>query len=145
VPEAGLTAAARAALDFAHVEATAMSHHHLGTEHILLGLIRDGSSGAARILLSQVDPDSVRALVRELVGVGSDAPEGELPLTPGAAQVLHFARREADMYSDEQVAPEHLLLGILREGEDTATRVLLRLGFDLGTIRTETSRCLSQG
>jgi ATP-dependent Clp protease ATP-binding subunit ClpC len=122
-----------------------MNHQRLGTEHILLGLIREGSSDAARILVSRVDPESVRALVRDSVGAGSDGPGGELPLNPGAAQVLHFARREADMYSEELIAPEHLLLGILREGEGTATRVLLRFGVDLGTIRTEASRCLGQG
>lgn len=104
--------------------------------------MRDASSHAARILASHADLGSVRAQVSEVIGVGSDVSGGELPLTPRAAQVLHLALREAGMYGEEHIAPEHLLLGILREGEGIATQVLLRLGIDMGTVRAEASRSL---
>lgn len=104
--------------------------------------LRDAHSHAARILASHASLGSVRAQVSEVTVVGSDASVRELPLTPRAAHVLHLARREAELYAQEYIAPEHLLLGILREGEGIATQVLLKLGIDIGTVRAEASRSL---
>ncbi|PVG83491.1 hypothetical protein DDE18_09465 [Nocardioides gansuensis] len=142
VPESEMTPAARAVLGFAKAEAQRLNHHYLGTEHLLLGIMRDAASDVARILASHADLGSVRTKVSEIVGVGSDASAGELPLTPRASKVLHFARREAEMYGERRIAPAHLLLGILREGEGIATHVLLELHIDMGTVRAETSRSL---
>lgn len=142
--ESAMTPAARDVLGFAAAEAVALNHHYLGTEHILLGLLREASSDAARILTSHADLETVRARVGQVVGVGSESPHEELPLTPRAAEVLVFARREADMYGETHIAPEHLLLGILREGEGIATQVLLNLRVDFGMVRAATSRSLGQ-
>jgi ATP-dependent Clp protease ATP-binding subunit ClpA len=140
-----MTPAAREVLRFATAEATALNHHYVGTEHILLGLLRDANSDAAQILASHGDLETLRARVGQIVGVGSEPPYEELPLTPRAAAVLRFARREADMYGKTtHVAPEHLLLGILREGEGMATQVLLELRVDFGAIRAAASRSLEQ-
>lgn len=139
-----MTPAARDVLGFATAEAAALNHHYLGTEHILLGLLREANSDAARILASHADLETVRARVGQVVGVGSEPPYEELPLTPRAAEVLLLARREADMYGKMHIAPEHLLLGIVREGEGIATQVLLKLRVDLGTVRAAASRSLGQ-
>ncbi|WP_332248897.1 Clp protease N-terminal domain-containing protein, partial [Nocardioides sp. CF8] len=142
--EPTVTPAARDVLGYATTEAVALNHHYVGTEHVLLGLLRETNSDAAQILASHTDLKTVRAHVRQIVGVGAESPHEELPLTPRAAQVLVFARREADMYRESLIAPEHLLLGILREGEGIATQVLLELRVDFGMVRAATSRSLRQ-
>lgn len=139
-----MTPAARDVLEHARAEAVALNHHYLGTEHILLGLLREANSDAARIVGSQADLKTVRARVRQIVGVGSEAPHEELPLTPRATDVIRLARREAEMYGGTHIAPEHLLLGILREGEGVATQVLLKLQVDFVLVRAATSRSLGQ-
>jgi ATP-dependent Clp protease ATP-binding subunit ClpC len=140
-----MTSAAREVLRFATAEATALNHQYLGTEHILLGLLREANSDAAQILASHGDLETVRARVAHVMGVGSEPPHEELPLTPRGAEVLRFARREADMCGKTtHIAPEHLLLGILREGEGIATQVLLELRVDFGAIRAAASRSLEQ-
>jgi ATP-dependent Clp protease ATP-binding subunit ClpC len=115
-------------------EAVALKHHYLGTEHLLLGLMRAVGSPAGRVLAEDADLEAVRTNVERIVGLGQSAPSGDLPPTKRVRQVFHFARREADYYQAELVAPEHLLIGILREGEGIAMRVLLRLGVDPGRV-----------
>jgi ATP-dependent Clp protease ATP-binding subunit ClpC len=133
-----MTPAARAVLGFAKAEAQALGCHYVGTEHLLLGLMREPTSHVARVLAADTDLESVRAQVREVVGIGEDVPSGDLPMTPRARQVLQLARREADLYHAEQIAPEHLLIGILREGEGIAMQVLPTLGVvDFGRVLAE--------
>jgi ATP-dependent Clp protease ATP-binding subunit ClpC len=123
-----MTPAALAVLGFAKAEAQALRHHYVGTEHLLLGLMREPTSYAARALAAHTNLESARVQIREVVGVGEGEPNEDLPMTQRAQQVLHFARRESDLYNAEQVAPEHLLIGILREGEGIAMQVLPALG-----------------
>jgi ATP-dependent Clp protease ATP-binding subunit ClpC len=140
IPESAMSPGARAALAYAADEARALHQNYLGTEHILLGLMREPSSNATRILTSHAELGSVRALIRETGGTHRSVSGDESTLTPRAARVLHYARREADQYHEDLVSPDHLLLGIVREGEGNATQVLLRLGIELGTLREEVAR-----
>ena len=128
--EMSFTPDALAALDAAKDEALALNHHYVGTEHLLLGLMRQPDTHAAQVLAADTDLESVRAQIREVVGLGHTAPMSDLPMTLRVQRVLHFARREADQYHMEHVAPEHVLIGILREGEGIAMKVLLTLRVD---------------
>lgn len=116
-----------------------MNHGYLGTEHILLGLMRKSDSRAARVLGSRLpDLGVVRQEVLQLTGRGPVVAIEHVSFTARARVVLEFARREVDLYRMEQVAPEHLLIGILREGEGTAMQVMMRLGVDdFGLLRAE--------
>jgi ATP-dependent Clp protease ATP-binding subunit ClpC len=122
-----------------------LNHHYLGTEHLLLGLMRASSSRAGRVLAGETDLEAVRTNVERIAGRGQSAPSGDLPTTTRLRQVLHLARREADQYQAELVAPEHLLIGIFREGEGTAMRVLLTLGVDPGRVIEAMTRPWSRG
>lgn len=137
LPEESLSPDSVAVLACARDEAVALQHHYVGTEHLLLGLMQQRESHVARVLAAQTDLESVQGQVRKVAGEGQGVPNGDLPMTPRARQVLHFARREADLYQAEKVAPEHLLIGILREGEGLATQVLLALRVDLSRLRAE--------
>jgi ATP-dependent Clp protease ATP-binding subunit ClpC len=132
--EASFSPDALAVLAAAKDEAVALNHHYVGTEHLLLGMMRDPKNPAAQVLAADTDLESVRAQIQEVVGLGHTAPSTHLPMTPRAKQVLDLARREADQYQTEQVAPEHLLIGIFREGEGIAMRVLLALDVDPGRV-----------
>jgi ATP-dependent Clp protease ATP-binding subunit ClpC len=132
--EASFTPDALSVLAAARDEALALNHHYVGTEHLLLGLMRDPNTPAAQVLAAYTDLESVRAQIQEVIGLGHSAPIGDIPTTPRAQQVLHLARREADQYHAERVSPEHLLIGIFREGEGIAMRVLLTLGVDPGRV-----------
>jgi ATP-dependent Clp protease ATP-binding subunit ClpC len=122
------------ALTLARDEAVALKHHYLGTEHLLLGVMRVPDNSAGRVLAEDTELEAVRTEVGRIVGLGHSAPSGDLPLTTRARQVLHFARREADYYQSEQVAPEHVLIGIFREGDGIAMQALLTLGVDPGRV-----------
>jgi ATP-dependent Clp protease ATP-binding subunit ClpC len=132
-----MTPSARAVLGLAEEEARVLNHRFLGTEHILLGLMREADSDAARILASRTTLAQVRSSVEEIVGVDSAAPSQEPAYTPRAARVVHLAQREADLYGEGRIAPEHLLVGIVREGEGMAFQVLMRLGVELGALLNE--------
>lgn len=136
-PAESLSSSARAVLASAQDEATALNHHYVGTEHLLLALMGQPESRAAGILAQFADAESVRALVRRLVGVGETAPSDVIPMTPRLRQVLHFARREADLCQASKVFPEHLLIGILREGEGLAMEVLAALRVDFSRVIAE--------
>lgn len=131
---------------FADNEATALNHHYIGTTHMLLGFMRHADSYAAELLGSRADLESLCTAVAEMFGVGSTAAASvRLLFTPRATNVLRLAQREVEMYSHPQLTSEHLLLGMLREGEGAAAQILMRLGFDLGDLVSDVSRSIPSG
>jgi len=127
----------RRVLVLAQEEARALDHHYIGTEHILLGVIHGGDSVAAKTLESLgVLLEPARHQVIKIVGRG-EAPAGDLPFTPRAKKVLELSRREAGELGGSYVGPEHVLLGIVREGQGVAAQVLTRLDVDLRSLREQ--------
>jgi len=121
----------------AQEEARALDHHYIGTEHILLGVIRGGDGVAAETLGALgVLLEPARDQVVKIIGRGEE-PAGDLPFTPRAKKVLELSRGEAGELGASDVGPEHLLLGIVREGEGVAAQVLTRLDVDLADLRTQ--------
>ena len=117
-------------------EARMLNHSYLGTEHLLLGLVREGEDMAARALESLgINLQAVRQQVQEIIGQGQQAPAGHIPFTPRAKKVMELARREADDLGHNYVGTEHLLLGLVREGEGVAAQVLVKLGAGLTGVR----------
>ena len=139
-----LTGRARSVLALAQDEAQRLNHNYLGTEHLLLALIREGEGVAARVLRELgVELEQVRREVEQVVGVGDQEVQGELCLTPRTKKVLELAVDEAKRLDHAYVGTEHFLLGLLREGEGVAARVLHHLGVDLETVRTRVHQVLS--
>jgi len=139
------TERARKALRLAQEEAQRFNHNYIGTEHLLLGLVREGEGTAAQVLLSLgVDLERVRGAVEFIIGRGDRAAIGEVGLTPRAGKVLEYAVDEARRMGHHYVSTEHLLLGLVREREGIASGVLERLGVSLDRVRNETIRLLSQ-
>lgn len=135
---------ARNVLTFAREEAERVTHNHIGTEHLLLGLVREGEGVAAQVLAGlHVDIDLARRAVESTVGRGDRRPIGEIALTPRARKVLELAAAEAGLLDHHSIGTEHLLLGLVREGEGLAADVLESLGSDMKRIRRETLRALS--
>jgi ATP-dependent Clp protease ATP-binding subunit ClpC len=131
-----LTDRARRVVVLAEDEARQLDHNHIGTEHLLLGLARVGEGVAARALESLgIGLEAVRQQVEEAIGRGEQAPAGRIPFTPRAKKVLELALREAMALGHHYVGTEHILLGLLREGEGVAAQVLVRLGADLTVVR----------
>jgi ATP-dependent Clp protease ATP-binding subunit ClpC len=127
---------ARRVVVLAQEEARRLNHNYIGTEHILLGLIHEGDGIAARTLESlDVSLESVRALVEEIIGQGRDEPAGHIPFTPRAKKVIELALREALQLDQKYIGTEHLLLGLIREGEGVAAQVLVKLGAHLHVVR----------
>ena len=115
-----------------------LNHNYIGTEHLLLGLIHEGQGVAARALESLgVSLDAVRAQVEEIIGQGQQAPSGHIPFTPRAKTVLELSLRESRQLGHDYIGTEHILLGLLREGEGVAAQVLARLGADLNRVRQQ--------
>ena len=136
---------ARRALSFAQEEAQRFNHNYLGTEHILLGLVRESDGVAAKVLTGLgVDLNKVRAAVEFIIGRGGRTSSGEIGLTPRAKKVIEFAVDEARRFNHNYVGTEHLLLGLLREGEGVAGGILENLGVTLERARAETIRILNQ-
>lgn len=132
---------ARKVVVLAQEESRLLRHNHIGTEHILLGLVHEGEGIAARVLISLGIPlEDARRGVEELIGSGDTAPSGHIPFTPRAKKVLELALREALQLGHNYIGTEHLLLGLVREGEGVAARVLVRAGADLGTVRAAVIR-----
>jgi ATP-dependent Clp protease ATP-binding subunit ClpC len=132
------TDSARRVVVFAQEEARLLDHTHIGTEHILLGLLHDDTEIAGRVLAAAgMDLASARTHVEEIVGRGDEAPEGEMPFTRRAKKILELSLREALQLGHNYIGGEHILLGILREGEGTAARVLERIGTDLDELRRQ--------
>ena len=139
------TERARKVLTLAQEEALRFNHNYIGTEHILLGLVREGDGVAAKVLSNiGVELDKVRSAVEFIIGRGERTVSGEIGLTPRAKRVIELAVDEARRLNHNYIGTEHLLLGLLREGEGVAAGVLESLGVSLEKVRTETVRLLNQ-
>ena len=136
---------ARKVLSLAQEEAQRFNHNYIGTEHILLGLVRETEGVAARVLANLgVDLNKVRSAVEFIIGRGDKPAQGEIGLTPRAKKVVELAVDEARRMNHTYIGTEHLLIGLLREGEGVAAGVLESLGVNLEKVRAETHRVLSQ-
>jgi ATP-dependent Clp protease ATP-binding subunit ClpA len=127
---------ARRVVVLAQEEARMLNHNYIGTEHILLGLIHEGEGVAAKALTSLgISLQAVRQQVEEIIGQGQQAPSGHIPFTPRAKKVLELSLREALQLGHNYIGTEHILLGLIREGDGVAAQVLVRLGADLNRVR----------
>ena len=135
---------ARRVVVLAQEEARMLNHNYIGTEHILLGLIHEGEGVAAKALESMnISLEGVRAQVEEIIGQGQQAPSGHIPFTPRAKKVLELSLREALQLGHNYIGTEHILLGLIREGEGVAAQVLVKLGADLNRVRQTVIQLLS--
>ena len=135
---------ARRVVVLAQEESRLLSHDYIGTEHLLLALVHEGEGVAAKALERLgVALDDVRERVREMVGTGGSAPTGHIPFTPRAKKVLELSLREALQLGHNYIGTEHVLLGLVREGEGVAARVLSGMGVDLSGVRQEVVQLLS--
>jgi hypothetical protein len=136
------TSRARKAMQLANQEAHRMNHDHLGTEHILLGLVKEGSGVAASVLKDRrIDLPKIRVQIEKIVRTGPDiATPGKLPPTPRAKNVIAFAIEEVRSLNQDHVGTEHILLGLLREKEGAAAQVLLNLGVNFDALRKRVLR-----
>ncbi len=138
------TEGARQAIVLAREEARSLKHAHVGTEHIMLGLLQAQGGFAARVLASlDITVEGVRAQVVRLVGAGEDVTSGEIPFAPEARKVLELSLREALVLGHNYIGTEHILLGLVRENEGVFARILPDLGTDSETIRNEVIRMLA--
>ena len=129
---------ARRVVVLAQGEARMLNHNYVGTEHILLGLIHEGEGVAAKALESLgISLQGVRAQVEEIIGRGQQAPSGHIPFTPRAKKVLELAHRESVQLDHNYIGTEHILLGLIREGDGVAAQVLVKLGADLNRVRQQ--------
>jgi ATP-dependent Clp protease ATP-binding subunit ClpC len=135
---------ARRAVVLALEEARMLNPNNIGTEHILLGLIHEGEGIAARALESlDISLEAVRQQVEEIIGQGQAAPTGHIPFTPRARKVLELSLREALEMGHNHIGTEHILLGLIREGEGVAAEVLVKLGARLSRVRQAVIQLLS--
>src|SRR6201989_1635061 len=135
---------ARRVVVLAQEEARMLNHNYIGTEHILLGLIHEGEGVAAKSLESLgISLEGVRSQVEEIIGQGQQAPSGHIPFTPRAKKVLELSLREALQLGHNYIGTEHILLGLIREGEGVAAQVLVKLGADLNRVRQQVLQLLS--
>ena len=135
---------ARRVVVLAQEEARLLNHNYVGTEHILLGLIHEGEGVAAMALESLgISLEAVRAQVEEIIGQGQRVPTGHIPFTPRAKKVLELSLREATQLSHNYIGTEHILLGLIREGEGVAAQVLVKLGAELSRVRQQVIQLLS--
>ena len=126
---------ARRVVVLAQEEARNLNHNYIGTEHILLGLIHEGEGVAAQALEAMgISLESVREQVEEIIGQGTEAPSGHIPFTPRAKKVLEYSLREALQLGHNYIGTEHILLGLIREGDGVAAQVLTNLGADLPSV-----------
>jgi len=128
----------------AQEEARLLNHNYIGTEHILLGLIHEGEGVAAKALESLgISLEAVRSQVEDIIGQGGSSPSGHIPFTPRAKKVLELSLREALQLGHNYIGTEHILLGLIREGEGVAAQVLVKLGADLSRVRQQVIQLLS--
>jgi ATP-dependent Clp protease ATP-binding subunit ClpC len=124
-------------------EARTLDHSYIGTEHILLGLIQEGGGLGAKALESLgIGLDTVRQQVQEIIGQGQHAPSGHIPFTPRAKKVLELALAESKALGHNYIGTEHILLGLIREGDGVAAQVLVKLGADLNRVRQQVIQLL---
>jgi ATP-dependent Clp protease ATP-binding subunit ClpC len=129
----------------AQEEARALSHDFIGTEHILLGLVREGQGVAAKAIESLgISPEAVRQRVEDAVPPGEHARSGGIPFTPRAKRVLEMSRREAQQLGHHYIGTEHILLALLREGDGVGAQVLAALGADLDGVRERVVQLLAE-
>jgi ATP-dependent Clp protease ATP-binding subunit ClpC len=134
---------ARRVVVVAQEEARMLNHDYIGTEHILLGLIHEGKGVAAKALESLgISLEAVRQQVEEIIGRGQHSPSGHIPFTPRAKKVLELSLRESQQLGHNYIGTEHILLGLIREGEGVAAQVLVRLGADLNRVRQQVIQLL---
>jgi ATP-dependent Clp protease ATP-binding subunit ClpC len=139
------TERARKVLSLAQEEAQRFQHNYIGTEHLLLGLVREGDGVAAKVLSNLgVDLNKVRSAVEHIIGRGDRIVLGEIGLTPRAKKVIELAVDEARRLNHHYIGTEHLLLGLVREGEGIAAGVLESLGVNLEKVRTQTIQVLRE-
>jgi ATP-dependent Clp protease ATP-binding subunit ClpC len=135
---------ARRVVVLAQEESRMLNHNYIGTEHILLGLAHEGEGVAARALGSMnISLEAVRLQVEQIIGQGQAAPTGHIPFTPRAKKVLELSLREALQLGHNYIGTEHILLGLIREGEGVAAEVLQKLGADLDRVRQTVIQLLS--
>jgi ATP-dependent Clp protease ATP-binding subunit ClpA len=135
---------ARRVIVLAQEEARLLNHDYIGTEHLLLGLIHEGEGVAALALESLgIRLEAVRSQVEEIIGQGQSAPTGHIPFTPRAKKVLELSLRESQQLGHNYIGTEHILLGLVREGEGVAAQVLVKLGADLPRVRQQVIQLLS--
>ena len=136
---------AKKVLSLAQEEAQRLQHPYIGTEHLLLGLLREGEGVAARVLSNLgVELSTVRSTVELMAGRGDQIVRGEIALTPRTKMVIELAVDEARRLNQQYIETEHLLLGLGREGAGIAVGALQRLGVNLEKMRTETLQALNQ-
>jgi ATP-dependent Clp protease ATP-binding subunit ClpC len=139
------TERARQVVVLAQDEALALRHNYIGTEHILLGLLREEEGLAARVLESlQITVEEVRGAVRQVVGEGDEVTGGQIPFTPRAKRVLELSLKEAMSLGHNYIGTEHILLGLARENQGVAARILLDFGADQHRIRDAIIRMLGE-
>ena len=127
---------ARRVVVLAQEEARMLNHNYIGTEHILLGLLHEGEGAAYQALTAlDISLDTVRAKVEEIIGTGQKEASGHIPFTPRAKKVLELSLRESLQLGHSYIGTEHILLGLLREGEGVAAQVLVKMGTDLNRVR----------
>jgi ATP-dependent Clp protease ATP-binding subunit ClpC len=135
---------ARRVVVLSQEEARLLNHDYIGTEHILLGLIHEGEGVAAKALESLgISLEGVRQQVEEIIGRGQQAPGGHIPFTPRAKTVLELSLREALQLGHNHIGTEHLLLGLIREGDGVAAQILVRFGAQLARVREQVIELLS--
>jgi ATP-dependent Clp protease ATP-binding subunit ClpA len=135
---------ARRVVVLAQKEARFLNHNYIGTEHLLLGLAHEGQGVAAKALESLgIRLEAIRSQVQEIIGQGQGAPSGHIPFTPRAKKVLELSLRESQQLGHNYIGTEHILLGLVREGEGVAAQVLVRLGGDLPRVRQQVIGLLS--
>lgn len=135
---------ARRVIVLAQDEARTLKHNYIGTEHLLLGLIYEGQGVAALALKSLgLSLGGVRAQVLDIIGEGEVAPEGHIPFTPRAKKVLELSLREALQLGHNHIGSEHILLGLIREGEGVAAQILVASGAELNKVRQKVIEILS--
>jgi prophage maintenance system killer protein len=140
------TGRARQVMVLSQDEARRLNHNYIGTEHLLLGLIREGDGVAAHALTGLgISLQAVRAQIEEIIGGGASVPTGHIPFTPRAKKVLELSRREALQLGHGYIGTEHLLLGLIREGDGVAAQVLVKLGADHGRLQEQVLRLLADG
>jgi ATP-dependent Clp protease ATP-binding subunit ClpA len=135
---------ARRVVVLAQEEARLLNHNYIGTEHLLLGLLHESEGVAAQALTElSISLEAVRAQVEEIIGQGQRAPTGHIPFTPRAKKVLELSLREAKQLGHNYIGTEHILLGLIREGEGVAAQVLVKLGGGLSRVRQQVIQVLS--
>jgi ATP-dependent Clp protease ATP-binding subunit ClpC len=136
---------ARNVVVLAQQEARLLKHNYIGTEHILLGLARESDGLAAKALDALgVGLEAIREQVVEFTGQGQKSPSGHIPFTPRAKKVLELSLREALQFGHNYIGTEHILLGLIREGEGVAAQVLVQLSGDLSAVRQQVIRLLKE-